>query len=193
MQKYEEISNYRKERKLLCKTFNFNDNVRRLEEFKMDPGSSSSDLADRTIGSRLTEPSSDRQNDLKNTEVRLRTYSRWPLSKPTPQDLAEAGFYYYDIGDQVKCAYCGGIIGQWEENDLPSQEHAKFFPNCPIVRLQQEEQEKIGIQRVRTPKYAEYNTLESRTRSFSTWDSSVQNPTILAQAGFFYLGINDEV
>jgi hypothetical protein len=159
----------------------------------MDQGPSSSVISDRTTNSRLSESSADRQNDLQNSEVRLRTYTRWPLSKPSPQDLANAGFYYFDIGDQVKCVYCHGIIGQWEENDLPQQEHAKFFPNCPIVRLQQEEQEKIGIQRVRTPKYAEFNTIESRTRSFSTWDSSVQNPTILAQAGFFYLGTSDEV
>lgn len=159
----------------------------------MDQGSSSSDLTDRSISTRLGEPLPDGPIDLKNPENRIRTYSNWPLTSPTPQDLARAGFYYFDIGDQVKCAFCGGIIGQWEANDSPQQEHQKFFPNCPIVRQQEEQQEEIGIQRVRTPKSPEFSTLESRTRSFSTWDSSVQNPTILAQAGFFYLGTSDEV
>jgi Inhibitor of Apoptosis domain len=159
----------------------------------MEQGPSSSELNDRTIGSRLAELLADRQIDLKNPEDRLRTYSKWPLSNPTPQDLARAGFFYFDVGDQVKCVFCGGIIGQWEENDQPHKEHQKFFPNCPMVRQQEEQQEEIGIQRVRTPKYAEFSTLESRIRSFSTWDSSVQNPTILAQAGFFYLGTSDEV
>lgn len=54
--------------------------------------------------------------------------------------------------------------------------------------------EEIGIQSVRTPKYPEYSTIESRTRSFTTWNSQeVQDSALLAQAGFYYLGFADEV
>lgn len=53
--------------------------------------------------------------------------------------------------------------------------------------------EEIGIQSVRTPKYPEYSTIESRTRSFAAWNSTVQDSALLAQAGFYYLGIADEV
>jgi Inhibitor of Apoptosis domain len=132
--------------------------------------------------------------DMKNIENRLQTFaSNWPLEFITPNELANAGFYYLNIADQVKCAFCGGIIGQWEVNDQPLNEHRKFFPDCPIVRQVELQQEEIGIQSVRTPKSPEYSTLESRTRSFATWDTTIQEPSILVQAGFFYLGTGDEV
>lgn len=130
--------------------------------------------------------------DLKIIENRLQTFnSNWPLDFISPEQLAQAGFYYLNIADQVKCAFCGGIIGQWEVNDQPLLEHRKFFPDCPIV--QQEMQEEIGIQYVRTPKSPEFSTLDARQRSFSTWDVTIQDPSTLSQAGFFYLGTGDEV
>lgn len=46
---------------------------------------------------------------------------------------------------------------------------------------------------MRTPKYPEYSTIESRSRSFATWNSTVQDSALLAQAGFYYLGVADEV
>lgn len=131
--------------------------------------------------------------DLKIVENRINTFNGWPLEFISPELLASAGFYYLNIADQVKCAFCGGIIGQWEANDVPLLEHRKFFPDCPIVRQQELQQEEIGIQSVRTPKTPEFSTLESRTRSYANWDASVQDSSILAQAGFFYLGTGDEV
>lgn len=133
------------------------------------------------------------QDDLKIVENRISTFSSWPLDFISPEQLATAGFYYLNIADQVKCAFCGGIIGQWEIDDQPLLEHRKFFPDCPIVRQQEMQQEEIGIQSVRTPKSPEYSTLESRTRSYANWDASIQDASILAQAGFFYLGTGDEV
>lgn len=131
--------------------------------------------------------------DLKVIENRLETYGNWPIDFITPEQLAAAGFYYLNVDDQVKCAFCGGIIGHWEVNDQPLSEHRKFFPDCPIVRSQEQRDEEMGIQTVRTPNRPEYSTLESRTRSFATWDSTMQDPALLAQAGFFYLGKGDEV
>jgi baculoviral IAP repeat-containing protein 2/3 len=62
------------------------------------------------------------------------------------------------------------------------------------VRQSEIANEEIGIQSVRTPKYPEYSTIESRQRSFATWNSqTVQDSALLAQAGFYYLGIADEV
>lgn len=133
------------------------------------------------------------ETDLKVIENRLQTYSNWPLDYISPNQLASAGFYYLNIADQVKCAYCGGIIGEWEQNDQPLLEHRKFFPDCPIVQQYLQQQEEIGIQSVRTPKSPEFSTLESRTRSFASWDVTIQDPSILAQAGFFFLGTGDEV
>ena len=142
----------------------------------------------------LTGVLSDRsETDLKVIENRLETYVNWPIDFINPEQLAEAGFYYLNIADQVKCAFCGGIIGHWEVNDQPLQEHRKFFPDCPIVRQQEQRDEEMGIQAVRTPNRPEFSTLESRTRSFANWDATIQDPKVLAQAGFFYLGTSDEV
>lgn len=103
------------------------------------------------------------------------------------------GFYYLNNSDQVKCIECGGVIGRWEEGDVPFIEHRKFFPDCPIVCQNDLSNEEIGIQTVKTPKYPSYSTIESRVRSFSTWTSVAQDPSVLSQAGFFYLGSGDEV
>ena len=134
--------------------------------------------------------------DLKNEQNRLATFrNRWPLSFISSNLLAKAGFYYLNVEDQVKCAYCGGIIGQWERGDDPLNEHIKFFPDCPIVRQNIQDDEDIGIQTVKAPKAPEFSTLESRQRSFlhECWNPAVQDPTILSQAGFYYLGLEDEV
>lgn len=86
------------------------------------------------------------------------------------------------------------ILGQWEVGDQPMLEHRKFFPDCSIVRQNDMANEEIGIQSVRTPKYPEFSTIESRTRSYNNWASTdVQDPAILAQAGFYFLGSGDEV
>lgn len=164
----------------------------------MNSESTSSESITRNPLASDTHPST----DLRILENRLRTFenSGWPLSWLRPQDLAQAGFFYFNIGDQVKCAFCGGIIGQWEENDLPLHEHRKFFPDCPVIRSRelQEAQgdgvdEDNGIQSVRTPKSPEFSTLDSRMRSYATWDGTIQDPSILSQAGFYFLGQGDEV
>lgn len=66
------------------------------------------------------------------------------------------GFYYLNNADLVRCAFCAGIIGQWEVGDQPHDEHRKFFPTCPMIRQQQHDisprqnsDEDIGIQPVR--------------------------------------------
>ncbi|KAG5670141.1 hypothetical protein PVAND_000423 [Polypedilum vanderplanki] len=129
--------------------------------------------------------------DLKRVENRLRTFDNWPIGFIDKSDLANAGFYYLNNSDQVRCVECGGVIGQWEQGDVPLLEHKKFFPNCPIVR--QYDNEEIGIQPASLPKYPEYSTIESRIRSFSNWASAAQDSARLAQAGFYYLGNCDEV
>jgi hypothetical protein len=134
-------------------------------------------------------------SDLKILENRLRTFgSNWPLNWLSKESLARAGFFYINVGDQVKCAFCGGIIGQWEPNDQPIEEHRKFFPECQVVRaFDSDLTEQHGIQPVRTPKSPEFSTLDSRLRSYATWDSTIQDARTLSQAGFYFLGTGDEV
>jgi len=49
--------------------------------------------------------------------------------------LAEAGFFSIGKDDYVKCFSCDGGLCNWEDNDDPWIEHAKFFPDCVFVRL----------------------------------------------------------
>ncbi|XP_066587225.1 death-associated inhibitor of apoptosis 1-like isoform X2 [Prorops nasuta] len=64
-------------------------------------------------------------------DARLRTFESWPKSMPqTKEQLAEAGFYYTGKGDQTLCYHCNGGLKDWEPNDDPWEEHAKWFSKC---------------------------------------------------------------
>ena len=51
----------------------------------------------------------------------------------TSKDLVNEGFIYTGKKDLVICVYCGVIIEQWEEGDVPNKEHQKNSPSCPFV------------------------------------------------------------
>ena len=56
--------------------------------------------------------------------------------RATPQQIVDAGMYYLGERDRVKCWYCNGGLQNWERDDDPMEEHAKWFPLCEFV-LQQ--------------------------------------------------------
>merc|ERR1719410_3297084 len=69
-------------------------------------------------------------------EARLRTFREWPPAlRQQPKDLADAGFYYIGLSDQVKCFYCDGGLRNWQSEDEPWKEHARWFDKCVFVRL----------------------------------------------------------
>ncbi|XP_045195448.2 uncharacterized protein LOC123550972 isoform X2 [Mercenaria mercenaria] len=37
------------------------------------------------------------------------------------------------VGDSVRCYFCGGGLRNWEQDDVPMEEHAKWYPECPHV------------------------------------------------------------
>jgi len=68
---------------------------------------------------------------------RLESYGagQWPSNLPqTPQLLSSAGFYYVGHADNVKCFFCDGGLSNWEANDDPWTEHARWFPNCGFLK-----------------------------------------------------------
>jgi hypothetical protein len=68
-------------------------------------------------------------------EARMRTYKGWPsTSKQTPIDLARAGLIYTGIDDKVKCVFCLGAMYNWEDHDVPMEEHTKHYPACTYVK-----------------------------------------------------------
>ena len=79
---------------------------------------------------------------MRSCEARLQTFldssSIWPAHRirATPQQIVNAGMYYLGERDRVKCWYCNGGLQNWERDDDPMEEHAKWFPLCEFV-LQQ--------------------------------------------------------
>ncbi|KAL0830583.1 hypothetical protein ABMA28_002732 [Loxostege sticticalis] len=68
--------------------------------------------------------------------ARLRTFNDWPrCMRQKPEDLAEAGFFYTGQGDKTKCFYCDGGLKDWENDDVPWEQHARWFDRCAYVQL----------------------------------------------------------
>lgn len=68
--------------------------------------------------------------------ARLRSFKDWPRSlRQKPEELAEAGFFYTGQGDKTKCFFCDGGLKDWEEDDLPWEQHARWFDRCAYVQL----------------------------------------------------------
>ncbi|XP_013421896.1 baculoviral IAP repeat-containing protein 3-like [Lingula anatina] len=69
--------------------------------------------------------------EMKSEAARLRTFAHWPISAHVrPHDLAKAGFFYTGNADSVQCAFCSGILRNWDPGDRPMQEHRHHFPTC---------------------------------------------------------------
>ncbi|XP_076799944.1 baculoviral IAP repeat-containing protein 7-like isoform X2 [Clavelina lepadiformis] len=95
------------------------------------------------LGHRNLFPCSNPVNPhMRSEESRLQTFldhsSSWPSHRirATPRQIANAGMYYLGVRDRVKCWYCNGGLQNWERDDDPWEEHAKWFPLCEFV-LQQ--------------------------------------------------------
>jgi len=83
---------------------------------------------------RHTGPANARFNTL---EARIRSFSQsWPPQlRQRPQELAEAGFFHIGQGDRVKCFHCDGGLMNWQPEDDPWTEHARYFSQCGFLRL----------------------------------------------------------
>lgn len=57
----------------------------------------------------------------------------WPVSFIDITSLARAGFFYTLREDYVQCAFCCGIVGQWQRGDDPMMEHRRLFGNCHFI------------------------------------------------------------
>lgn len=74
--------------------------------------------------------------DYATVESRLRSFTNWsPSLIQTPDQLAQAGFHYEGVGDQVRCFHCDGGLRHWDPEDDPWTEHARWFSTCAFVKL----------------------------------------------------------
>lgn len=134
-------------------------------------------------------------------ETRLKSFHNWPLNgQLTPQELANAGFYYTGVGDQVACFCCGGKLKNWEPGDRAWSEHKRHFPKCLFVlgrdvgNVSSESiPSELGIsglnnaQYPRNPSMAKYGR---RLQTFLSWIYPVDKEQ-LAEAGFYSTGKPD--
>ncbi|KAG1650214.1 Death-associated inhibitor of apoptosis 2 [Nymphon striatum] len=153
----------------------------------------------------------------KSEKLRLDSYAfGWSCSIP-PLKMAQAGFYYIFSQDKVQCAFCNGIIGNWNDKDDPLTEHKRHFPSCPFVlktNLKNDCEKSTGVDicskyvttntlnmgtradpfQLPTSRHPKYASLSSRLNSFNTWPiTNNMSGYSLAKAGFFYKDITDKV
>ena len=82
---------------------------------------------------------------MRSKNARLQTFldhsTTWPAHRvrATPQQIVDAGMYYLGLRDRVKCWYCNGGLQNWDQEDDPWEEHAKWFPSCEFVLQQKGE------------------------------------------------------
>ncbi|KAL2311087.1 hypothetical protein Nmel_002774 [Mimus melanotis] len=128
-------------------------------------------------------------NPLMRTEdARLRTFHSWPLTFLSPIDLARAGLYYLGTADKVACFTCGGQLCNWEPKDNAMSEHRRHYPNCPFVENLIRDQQSFNVSNV------SMQTHEARVKTFINWPTRIPvQPEQLADAGFYYVGRNDDV
>jgi hypothetical protein len=110
----------------------------------------------------------------KPVKINNKTRLRWPHTRPIPEDLALAGFYYYpyeDADDNVCCYLCGKNMGGWEDTDDPLKEHLRGNNSCAwaVLRdllVRSKNGEEFGDD-VEDPKSEKMNELREAT--FGKW------------------------
>ncbi|XP_018413726.1 PREDICTED: baculoviral IAP repeat-containing protein 1-like [Nanorana parkeri] len=84
----------------------------------------------------------DHGEDMEDMQNRLQSFSAWPVyALLEPSALSQAGFFFTGTRDTVQCFSCAGCLGNWEENDDPWKEHAKWFPECSFLQSQKSKDE----------------------------------------------------
>ncbi|XP_071135937.1 death-associated inhibitor of apoptosis 1-like isoform X2 [Mytilus edulis] len=69
------------------------------------------------------------------TCIRLSTFQTWPTSiQQHPETMAEAGFYYTGNNDHVRCFHCGIGLQNWDSEDNPFVEHARWSAECQFLK-----------------------------------------------------------
>ncbi|XP_060592048.1 inhibitor of apoptosis protein-like isoform X3 [Ruditapes philippinarum] len=61
---------------------------------------------------------------------RLRSFARWTRTNPDPVCLCDAGFFFTNEGDLVRCFSCGIGLKDFTDRDDPLREHVRHSGNC---------------------------------------------------------------
>lgn len=73
--------------------------------------------------------------NIESQRVKSFENTSWPENTPvTIYRLANAGFYFTVIDDEVKCFSCLIIIRDWKQGDSPKGRHKRSSPRCRFVQ-----------------------------------------------------------
>lgn len=85
------------------------------------------------------DPENNNNEEIKYPEYRyeiqrLDSFNSWPLAlKQRPTDFVESGLFYTGNGDRVVCFSCGLGLKNWDPDDIPIIEHAKYTLSCQYL------------------------------------------------------------
>ncbi|CAG5129110.1 unnamed protein product [Candidula unifasciata] len=161
--------------------------IQRARSYAADP---SSERNSETIANRQnSNPGFDHAEFQESEEARFKTFNGWAgIRGATAREFAQAGFIYIGPPDRVQCAFCSGILRNWNDDDSPLEEHRKHFPQCPFVV------ESLSAITLPRPKHSKFRSEPSRLSSYRGWNMNRNpKPAELAKAGFFYVGHGDSV
>lgn len=67
-------------------------------------------------------------------DKRLKSFEDWSSTHgPTPNKMADVGFFYTGEEDKTICFCCGIGLYNWEDNDDPMIEHLRHNNNCSFI------------------------------------------------------------
>lgn len=117
----------------------YNDNLMTLEELKkFFPQNLNTKESEKNgrIGSFFLHTLMPKYPEYASYDARLSTYKMWPKEmSQSKEELAAAGFFYMGKDDQTSCYYCGGKLKDWEPEDNPWNQHAKWFNQCSYLLM----------------------------------------------------------
>ncbi|CAF0850387.1 unnamed protein product [Adineta ricciae] len=77
-------------------------------------------------------------NEYSQSCRRHESFQNWPHTEENPlpsvESFVNAGFYYTGVKTIVRCFYCNNALQNWQPNDDPKIEHARFYPQCAYIR-----------------------------------------------------------
>uniref|UniRef100_A0A8C5SW07 NLR family apoptosis inhibitory protein n=1 Tax=Laticauda laticaudata TaxID=8630 RepID=A0A8C5SW07_LATLA len=141
---------------------------------------------------------------MRSEAKRLKTFLSLPndcKSGWAPSEMAAAGFYYTNVKTAIQCFCCGLVLLARSLERSPFVEHKKLWSSCKFIsgkevgnickydiRVQNPENNSLEVK-------IKHKEMESRLESFTNWPSYCKEiqPALLANAGFFYIGIKDTV
>ncbi|XP_052061135.1 death-associated inhibitor of apoptosis 1-like isoform X2 [Mytilus californianus] len=113
-----------------------NTNVCISSSERVDEEQSAGQSGDARSNSQVVEQSDEPKHPkYASRSARHHSFENWPKHRThSPTDMASAGFFYAGRKDICWCFFCGGGLENWEPNDKPWTEHARWYQNCAFVR-----------------------------------------------------------